>query len=95
VLSSNDERICPSVCLSVILVIHAKMVQPIKMPFALYDRVILDARFFCLALASGAGQAASLALVPSLNFNGLVPLIIFNCYCLLISPTVTDYRGYQ
>ena len=36
--------VCLSVCLSVTLVIDAETVQHIEMPFAPYDRTMLDAR---------------------------------------------------
>jgi len=42
----------PSVCLSVTLVIHALTVEHIEMPFASYDRVMLDTRFLCGSWAS-------------------------------------------
>ena len=37
--------ICPSICPSVTLVIHAQTIQHIEMPFAPSDTAMLDARF--------------------------------------------------
>ena len=44
--------VCPSVCLSVMLVIHTSTVEHIKMPFAQYNGAMLNARFLCSSWAS-------------------------------------------
>ena len=88
----------PSVCLSVTLVIHAKMVQHIEKPFAPYSRAILDVHSLCSSWVScylvDVTRIIVLILLPIKLSSAIISLLLevftvwflnlqCKCYCLM------------